>query len=74
MYSKGQVGSFTFEIDEKSQREEFSTLKKTIRGGTRRTEVDEVQIEKSYYDALWEERYEELECTPCNASFRRDPD
>ena len=34
-------------------------------------EVDEVQIEKSYYDALWEESYEELECNPCGATFHR---
>ena len=64
-------GSFTFEIDVKSEVDEFSTPKKTIRAGTRKMEVDEVQIEKSYYDALWEERYEELECSPCNAAFHR---
>ena len=55
----------------KSEGEEFSTPKKTTKGGTRRMEVDEVQIEQSYYDALWEESSEELECSPCNAAFHR---
>ena len=64
-------GSSTFETDVKSESEEFSTPKKTIRGGTRKMEVDEVQIEKSYNDALWEESYEEIECNPCGATFHR---
>jgi hypothetical protein len=45
-------GSFTFEVDVKSEGEEFSTPKKVAKAGTRKMEVDEVQVERSYYDAL----------------------
>ena len=64
-----QGGSFTFEIDVKDS-EGWKTPKKTARASTQ-MDVSEASIEKSYYDALWEDEYEELECMPCGAAFHR---
>ena len=66
-------GSFTFEIDVNSESEEWKTQgpKKAAKVSTRSMDVDETQIEKSYYDALWEEEYEETQCYPCYSSFHR---
>ena len=63
-------GSFTFEMDVKSG-DRWQTLKKIARPNAQKMQVDEVMVEKSYYDALWEEEHEELECTPCGSSFHR---
>ena len=64
-------GSFTFEIDVKPEEEEWSNPKRRAKGGNRKMDVDEMQVEKSYYDALWDEECEEVECTPCGATFHR---
>ena len=64
-------GSFTFEIDVKSEEEDWSNPKRPAKGGNRKMDVDEMQVEKSYYDALWDEECEEVECTPCGATFHR---
>ena len=53
-------GFFMFEIDVKSEGEEWSNQKKPARGGNRKMDVDELQVERSYYDALWDEKYEEI--------------
>ena len=63
-------GAFTFEIDVQSEWE-TPKPKRTIRAGNRSMDVDETQVEKSYYDALWEEEYSEMECTPCYSTFLR---
>ena len=34
-------------------------------------EVDEVQIDRRYYVALWDDEYEEMDCIPCGATFHR---
>jgi len=65
-------GSFTFEIDVKSEGEGWSTqIKKPARAGNRNMEVDEVFDVPSYYDALWEPEYDEVECNPCGSFFHR---
>jgi hypothetical protein len=64
-------GSFTFEIDVKSEGETWSTPKKPSRAGTQKMDVDQVQVERSYYDALWDEEHEELDCNPCGSTFHR---
>ena len=51
-------GSFTFEMDVKSG-DRWQTPKKTTRPSTQKMQVDEVMIEKSYYDALWDDEYAE---------------
>ena len=64
-------GSFTFEIDVKAEDEGWSTqTKKPARADTRSMEVDAVGG-PSYYDELWEEECEEVECTPCGSFFHR---
>ena len=63
-------GSFTFELDVQSEWE-TPKAKRTAKSGTRSMDVDEAQIEKSYYDALWEEEHEEMQCPPCNSTFHR---
>ena len=63
-------GAFTFEIDVQSEWE-TPKPKRTIRAGNRSMDVDETQVEKSYYDALWEEEYEETQCIPCGSAFHR---
>ena len=32
--------------------------------------IDELQVERRYYDTLWDEEHEEKECNPCGAAFR----
>jgi len=66
-------GSFTFEMDVKSDDEGWKTqpLKRSARPGSRAMDVSETQIEKSYYDALWEEEYSEMQCMPCYSGFHR---
>ena len=54
-----------------SEVEEWSNPKKPVRGGNRKMDVDELQVERSYYDALWDDEYEELECAPCGSVFHR---
>ena len=66
-------GSFTFEIDVKSQgsADGFQEPKKTVKASNRQMQVDEVAI-KSYFDALWNEpEYEEIECGQCAPTFHR---
>ena len=64
-------GSFTFEIDVKAEDEGWSTQnKRPAKAGTRK-EVDDVACAPSYYDALREHEYEELQRTPCVFFFRR---
>ena len=63
-------GSFTFEIDVKS--EEWEEPKRAAKAGTQRMQVDEVAIAKSFFDCLWEEpEYEELQCGTCESVFHR---
>ena len=64
-------GSFTFEIDVKSQESEgWKAPKNPVRGNTRSMEVDRITIAQSYFNNLWEEQeYDEVECTPCTAPF-----
>ena len=76
-------GSFTFEIDVKAENEQqpqqqqpqqqgWSTQnRKPAKAGTRNMEVDAVAGVPSYYDALWEQDYEEVDCTPCGLFFHR---
>ena len=63
--------SITFEIVGKSEGDEWSTPRKPAKGGNSRVEIDEVQVEKSCYEARWEENNEELECTTCGPTFHR---
>ena len=53
-------GSFTFEIDVESAGETWSNPRKPVRGGNRKMDVDELQVERSYYDAVWDEEREEM--------------
>ena len=65
-------GSFTFEIDVKTDEQQgWQSPKKTARISNQKMDVDETAIEKSYYDALWEEECEEMTCTPCGECFHR---
>ena len=34
-------------------------------------EVDEVQIDRRYYVALWDDEYGKMDCIPCGATFHR---
>ena len=66
-------GSFTFEIDVKSQdnADGFKEPKKTVKASNQQMQVDEIAI-KSYFDALWNEpEYEEIECGQCAPTFHR---
>ena len=63
-------GSFTFEIDVNSEGKEFCIPKKTVKGGNRNMDVGELQVERSYYDALWEGRNAEMARSPCDSTFR----
>ena len=57
------------QIDVKSQGEEYA--KKLVKSGNRRMDVDDFQVEKSYYDALWGEEHEEMESILCESAFHR---
>ena len=62
-------GSFTFEIDVESE-DAWQTPKKPTKTGTQKMDVDQVAIERSYFDSLWDEQeYDELECMPCDPFF-----
>ena len=52
--------------------DEWQTPKKPIKTGTQKMDVDQVAIERSYFDSLWDEQeYDELECMPCDPFFHR---
>ena len=72
MYSKKSGGFFTFKVDVTAKEEGLSTQNNRLaRPGTRGMEVDAVAGIPSYYDARWEQEYEETECTPCGSGFHR---
>ena len=48
-------GCFTFEINVKSEGKEWSNPKKPAGGVHRKMDVDELQAEMGYYDALWDD-------------------
>ena len=51
---------------------EWQTPKKQIKTGTQKMDVDQVAIERSYFDSLWDEQeYDELEFMPCDQFFHR---
>ena len=65
-------GSFTFEIDVKSDNQEGEW--KTPKNPARRNiqmDVDESVPVQNMYGNLWEEEYEELTCPPCESVFQR---
>ena len=62
-------GSFTFEIDVKSQG--WQDPKQSVKASNQKMQIDEVAI-KSYFDPVWEEpEYEQLECGRCGPTFQR---
>ena len=78
-----KAGAFKFDIEVKDERnaEEFQVPKKTWKPKKRNDmDVDEAGIEKSYYDALWEDSpgledetvagaiEDDMCCYPCNRS------
>ena len=63
-------GSFTFEIDVKAEEGWSTQNSRPAKAGTH-MEVDAVAGVPRYYDALWEQEYEEVECTPCGSFLHR---
>ena len=61
----------TFERHMKIEGEECSNPRKPARGGSRSMDLDEMHVKRSYYGAPSEHGYEEMDCTPCQATFRR---
>ena len=77
-----KAGAFKFDVEMKDGRNErpFETPKKTVKFRKSEIDVDEAGIEKSYYDALWEDSPgmeddmmagaiddEEMKCEKCDA-------
>ena len=77
-------GAFKFDIEVKRGNDDGFQIPKKIAKvkGNREMDVDEAGIEKSYYDALWEDSPEveddaaemiedEMRCQTCNNCFHR---
>ena len=64
-------GSFTFEIDVKSEGEEgWTAPKKTVKANNH-MDVNETEIARNYFETLFEEHEGNLECAPCEPIFQR---
>ena len=79
-----KAGAFKFNIEVKDNRNDdgFQAPKRTIKlKKSNEMDVDETEIEKSYYDALWEDSpglqdevwsgaVDEMKCVECNHNCR----